>query len=48
MGTAARTVGKLLAFEDELFSSWTKEERSAYIALTDRFLSGIRALMGRL
>lgn len=47
-GTAARTVGKLLAFEDELFSSWTEEERSAYIALTDRFLSGIRALVGRL
>ena len=35
---AERTVSRIIEIENEIYSSWTKEERDIYIELTQRYL----------
>jgi len=37
-----RTVAQLIAAENRVFDSWTKEEREGYVAMTQRYLAGFR------
>ena len=36
------TVLKVIKIENDIFDSWTKEERKSYIALTERYLSSFK------
>ncbi|MCI8408919.1 MAG: MarR family transcriptional regulator [Lachnospiraceae bacterium] len=36
------TVYQLIKIENDIFDSWTKEERRSYIALTERYLSSFK------
>lgn len=39
---AKKTAGRLIQIENDIFGSWTAEERSAYLSLTQRYLSALR------
>lgn len=36
------TVLQIIKIENDIFDSWTKEERRSYIALTERYLSSLK------
>lgn len=38
---AERTVLRIIKFENEIFASWSEEERESYLELTHRFLTQI-------
>lgn len=40
--TVERTVMRLIQVENDIFDSWTKAEREAYIALTQKYLSSFK------
>lgn len=39
---AARTAGRLLAAENEIYGAWPKEELEAYLRLTEKYLKELR------
>lgn len=39
---AEKTAGKLLQIENEIYESWTQEERDLYLELTQRYLQQLR------
>lgn len=43
--TVRETVDRVLAAEERIYSSWSKEEWELYVRLTERFLSQIREEM---
>lgn len=45
---AERGVLRLIALENGIFGAWTEEERSAYLELTQRYLSAFRERLGEL
>lgn len=45
---AERTAGKVIELENAIFSSWTEEEVSQYLALTERYLHDFREGLRRL
>ena len=39
---AGRTAAKVIAIENEIFASWTKEDVKQYLSLTERYLEDFR------
>ena len=39
---AERTARRMIRMENEIFSSWTEEERSLYLGLTQRYLNQLK------
>lgn len=39
---AGRTAAKVIALENEIFASWTKEDVKQYLSLTERYLEDFR------
>ena len=39
---AARTAGRLLAAENEIYGAWPKEDLEAYLRLTEKYLKELR------
>lgn len=39
---AKRTVHRIIAFENEIFASWTEQELEQYLTLTQRFLNDLK------
>ena len=39
---ATRTAMRIIEAENEIFAAWTKQDVENYLALTERFLTGLR------
>lgn len=45
---ADSTAGRMIQMENEIWASWTEQERTTYLELTRRFLSALREKTGSL